>query len=102
MIKPPEQINIEEFKYFIVVEGLMVAGVYAEDEENIYCITLKGDAAPIGSVTSNTKKNVADQVEEGIAFIVKMPEEAMAFDVTNAITNNVADFINKKKEDGDE
>ena len=97
MIKPPEQINIEELNYFIVVEGLMVAGVYAEDDENVYCIMLKGDAAPIGSVTSNTKKNIAEQVEAGIAFIVKMPEEAMSFDVSNAITDNVSEFINEKK-----
>lgn len=102
MIQPPEKINIEELKYFIVVEDFMVAGVYAEDDENVYCVMLKGEAAPIGSVTSNSKKNITDQVEAGVSFIVKMPAEAMAFDVTNAITDNVPDFINKKDEDNNE
>jgi len=77
MIKPPKEMEIDDFKYFIVVSDLMLAGVYNEDKENIYCVILQGNMAPTGTVTSNTKKNIASQVESGDAVIVKTSIEAL-------------------------
>lgn len=101
MIKPPKEININDFKYFIVVKGLLVAGVYAEDEDNIYSVVIKGDGEVTkkGAVLSNTKENIVNQVESGITIIVKTYEEAYNCEVSDSIPVDVIQYV-KGKRDG--
>jgi hypothetical protein len=98
MIEPPKEIHIEEFKYFIVVKDMMVAGVYAEDDDNVYAILLKGDAYPVGSTTGCPKHLLSKQVQAGITTIVLNHEEAMAVELGNVIPDEVNNF-NKDEED---
>lgn len=94
----PKQINISDFKYFVVFPDLMVAGVFAEDENDIYIVFLKGQAYPVGKTGKNSKKNISDQVLAGIAYIIKSYEEAMSFDITNALSTELLNYIEKQKE----
>ena len=97
MIQPPKEMDIEDFNYFLVVKNLMVAGVYAEDKDNVYAIHLKGQATKKGAVMSCPKKDIQAQVEEGVTFIIKSPEEAMAENLTNIVSEEHADFVKKRK-----
>jgi hypothetical protein len=78
MIEPPKEMGLEDFDYFIVVKGMMVAGIYADDENNVYGVHLKGDAAQKGSVMSCPKDQFVEQIEAGLAKIMSDPEKAMA------------------------
>lgn len=99
MITPPKEMNIEDFKYFVIVKNMMVAGIYAEDEDNVYGTHLKGNAGKKGTVISCPKDALVQQVEAGLTYIVANHEEAMAEDITNTISENVLEFIKGKKEE---
>jgi len=91
-----KELKTSDFKYFIVIKGLMVAGVYDEDDDYIYLAFLKGEAYDVGATTKILKKDIADQARAGIASIVKSYDEAMSFNIENRILPEVVDFINEK------
>ena len=93
----PKEINVSDFKYFIVIPDLIVAGVFAEDENEIHVVFLKGSAYKVGVVGKISKKAIADQVLSGITHIVKSYEEAMSFEIKNAISPELMDYMEKTK-----
>jgi hypothetical protein len=77
---------------------MLVAGIYGEDDENVYGVHLKGDAAQKGNVISCPKDDLVKQVEADITYIVLSHEEAMAEDISNTISEDIKSFVEKKKE----
>lgn len=99
MVDIPKEMSTSDFKYFIVVPDLMVAGVFEEDEEFVHVAFLNGNAYSAGTVGKNSKEAIADQVLNGVAHIVKSYEEAMSFDISNTIPPEFIDYIQKKSDE---
>jgi len=92
-----ESFSVRDFKYFLVVKDLMVAGVIEQDRDNLKLVLLKGNAYKIRSTCIVSKSVVADQALSGIAFFIKSYEEAISWNIQNKIAPEVIEYLKKQK-----
>lgn len=76
-----KEIDTTEFKYFVIVKGLIVVGIFDEDDKNVYFVILKSASPDYqrGKVGRIPKKLLQKQIEGGIADVLQDLQEAEAY-----------------------
>ena len=85
-----KEIDTTEFRYFVVVKGIIAAGVFDEDDDNVYFVVLKSvhPSYTCGKVGRIPKKLLQKQIEEGTADVLQDLQEAEQYAFESKDENN--------------